>query len=825
MNDIKVITSFDEGNTINIIYKSLEDGKKKLRKINNFNWHFAIYATDYDDEAIRIFRNYPKTVKNIEKTGNYYKVFCDKNNYKVERKDNFFNLITSLKSIGVLPLETDLSMYKRFLIDKKLEMDENIDLLYFDIETDDTLKTIEIGRDKILSFAASDKKGNVYFEHGKEKEVLDKFLQLVKEYDAICGWNSRDFDLPYIKARLEKHGIQYNWNKRIHVDLMRRLIKLFSPIMGILGLSGFSLDEVGKVFANHQKIKFDGSIINLYKNNFDTFREYNINDVLLTKKIDEKTKATDLMIKECKWTGTLLNHFYVGELLDNYILREAHKSNIYMPSRPAFSEKEKNANIFIRGGFVRKPIVGVYNNVRVKDFKSLYPSVIVGWNIGIDSLNEELSKKGDIDFNKYLEEKNKKIEEIEFSEWYKFLKEEKKKLDPEDLHFQTANNNFFRRDVNSFISVLVKKLLEQRKEYKKKMDELEIGTRDYNSARATQEVIKEMSNSMYGVTADKNSRYFNKNVAESITLTGQFLNKTVTYIAKRIGYTTIYSDTDSIFLVIDDDEKAVYSCNEINRVLKNFLEKKLKLRDNIVYLEYEKKFRRMIMLDKKRYVGVLSWMDGKKIDKFFSRGTEDIKKNTTPLARKKFLELINLIINEEKDLIFIKKWLADLKEYVLTSDEIKPEDIVITTKISKPINSYKNKPIHVRLAEEQIKKGLMLDSKEEKNSWSNRIFYIVTNSKNKSESVLLENFNGEWDREYYWDVQIYAPLERVLKVVWPEENWNEHNIVFMEKIERKKEREEKKEKKRIETEEKKAIKKKEKESKTKQKEKKQLNLF
>jgi DNA polymerase elongation subunit (family B) len=226
-------------------------------------------------------------------------------------------------------------------------------------------------------------------------------------------------------------------------------------------------------------------------------------------------------------------------------------------------------------------------------------------------------------------------------------------------------------------------------------------------------------------------------------------------------------------------------------------------------------------------------MDVKVIDKVFSRGTEDVKKNTTKYARKKFLELMNYIIKEKRDLLFIKKWLSGVKEEVLTSDKFTADDLMITTKISKPTDAYKSKPTHVRLAEKLIQEGKMLEAKEEKNSWSNRIFYIVTDHENKNEAILAEDFKGQWDRKYYWDVQIYAPIYRVLKVAWPDENWDEHNITFMEKLENKKDREEKKikrlqelEDKKKEREEKKKVREEEKAKKELEKEnKKQLKLI
>ncbi|KKK47167.1 hypothetical protein LCGC14_3157930, partial [marine sediment metagenome] len=184
-----------------------------------------------------------------------------------------------------------------------------------------------------------------------------------------------------------------------------------------------------------------------------------------------------------------------------------------------------------------------------------------------------------------------------------------------------------------------------------------IDTDEYRNARARQEVVKEMANSMYGITAERRGRYFNKNIAEAITLTGQFLNKTLAAIARKEGFLVIYSDTDSVFLVIDNKENMKKIADSLNKKLKNFLDAKFELKDNIIFAEYEKKYRKMIMLDKKRYTGHLTWMDGKKTDTIFTRGIETVKKNTIEYTRRNLNDMINMIVKENKTVKEIKKWL------------------------------------------------------------------------------------------------------------------------------------------------------------------------
>jgi DNA polymerase elongation subunit (family B) len=788
-SQFKVITAWDQDNAI----KAYCDvgGERKILTKRDFEWFFSISKEDYEKIGDEVFDEYTSygVVKKLVGKGNYVRIYCDKG---VRFKDDnnivysTWTLADRIKELGGKPLEADLSRSKCWLHEENVQIAEDLKVLFFDIETDDSLGGIKIGRDRILSFAACDTEGNVYFScDDDEKVVLKELINTIHKYDVFCGWNSAKFDLPYLKSRMEFHGLEYDWNKRVHLDLMQRLIKLFAPIMGLLGITGFSLNEICRVFIHEEKVEFEGKIIDLFNKDREKLKEYNIQDVMLLKKLNEEIHILPLMIKECVWTGTFLNRFFIGELLDNYIIREARKKNFYLPSRPNEAEIERNNKLFVRGGYVMEAKTGMYENVRILDFKSLYPSVIVGWNIGGDSIDKKLSQEGDKAFVKMLN--GRRVEDVTFDELYKFLMKEKKRLDPKDEHYQTANNNFYKREVESFISDLVQDLLNQRKTFKDKLNSLKIDTDEYRTARAEQEVVKEMANSMYGITADRSSRYFDINIAESITLTGQFLNKTLGAIATSMGYDVIYGDTDSVFIVVPEEDAATLE-EKINEKLKAFLNEKFKLRNNIVYAEYEKKYGKMIMIDKKKYTGHMTWMDGKEISNIFSRGTENVKKDTTGFTRKHIVDLITMIVKEERPIEEIKQWVKDIHKKLMT-EEIPKDDLSITMRVSKPTFKYKTMPIHVKLADKLIREGKMLQPSEGKNQGSARISYIVTSVEKTMEAVLLEEYDGKWDRKYYWEVQTYSPMRRILETAYPDHDWSIFSIADQEKKRKKEERE------------------------------------
>lgn len=701
------------------------DGKKVIRKIEGFKWYCF-----------------------INKNGEYIKVY-------------------DIKPDNIETYEADFSLSQRFCIDNNIKLEEDLKILFFDIETDDRINTIEIGRDRILSWAAIDPDRNIYYNgHEKEKNVLLNIKEVFQNYDIICGWNSSKFDLPYIKERFKKNGIYYNFKENLHVDLMKRYIKLFAPGMTLMGLKSFSLNDMSKTFLNEEKISFSGSIWNLYKKDPVKFKKYNIQDVELLRKLNEKMKTLELMIKEASITNTRMDRFFIGNLLDNYIITEAYKRGEHVVSKPDEKESYARKNIVVRGAYVMSPKKGYYDNVYIYDFKSLYPSIIVGWNIGSDSLIKgDISKNAENNFNTWLNQR--KIEEIDITEWKEFLRTQKNMLDSNNIYIQTANNQFFKRDHISFIGELVENLLEERIIYKKELDKHKIGTAEYNNAKAQQEIVKEMSNSMFGITADKDSRYFDKRVCEGITLTGQFMNKLAASIFQNNDIEVLYGDTDSVFVKLNNEnprEIAEQINNELSRELDSFFQ----LNKNIVYLEYEKRFSKFILMEKKRYCGMLTEMDGNMINKMYYRGIEVIQKSTIEYTRKRLEELFNYIMVENKSEEYIANFIDVLyKETIKKEFDIK--DITISQKVNKPINSYKTSLPHMRLARKLIEQGKMLDIIEEKHSWS-QIKYVITSFKRKEE-ILIEDYNGDFDRDYYWRVKIFAPMQRVLRIVFPTNNW------------------------------------------------------
>ena len=494
-----MLTGWDDWSDIVLILKK---GHETLeRRLKDKPWYFTVKTVDFNKLGGE--KRFGKSVnagtieKFVEK-GDYTLIYC-----KYTSKNPLVSkIVCGLKKLGVVTYESDLSRTKRYLVDNKVPIAEDLNILYFDIETDDSSGAgIKIGRDRILSWAAYNNRGKSwYYDVEDEKALLQRLIRLIDKHDIFVGWNSQKFDLPYIQSRMEKYGLKYDWRRRIHLDLMKRCIKLYTYEMDKIGLTGFALNEVARVFLGEEKVKHEEGIKEMYDNNRELLEKYNRKDSELLMKLDAKLGIIQLMINECKWTGTTLDRFYVGELLDNYMLRKSKDLKQYLYSRPTYEEAEANKVVHIIGGYVKPPITGLYTDVRIFDFKSLYPSMIVSWNIGPDSMDREKSKLGDVEFRKFLTDPDRKIEDVDFNEWYNFLMKQKKRIDPKNECWQTANNNFFRTAVDSFISSLVEELLELRGEMKKKLEGLKPGSPEYGSTRSSQAIVKELANCLHPST-------------------------------------------------------------------------------------------------------------------------------------------------------------------------------------------------------------------------------------------------------------------------------------------------------------------------------------
>lgn len=731
-----------------IVVISRDETGRKIRVISNYDWYFY---TDRDSSWYLEELRKKGIIKKFRPGKKYIKVWADKKFYKDKSTQD---LILDLHAHGIVTYEADVGPAKRYLLDLDFEIENynNINVFYFDIETDDSTGKIEYetngdfttikAKDRILSVAFVDKKGEEYFLYdADEKALLNKvnvFLK-EKEVDMLVGWNSKDFDIPYLWKRMEHHKIRSSYVRNIlHEDMQKRVQYFYSKDPEARqSITSYSLESISQYFLGEGKTKREGKVSDLMKEDFDSFKRYNIQDAVLLKKLEDKLgliELTYLMFQICHCTA---QNWSMVKAIDNFILYEANRNGIHYPTNKSYYERQGEIDPYL-GALVLDPIPGYYTDVYDLDFKSLYPNIIRTFNISPDTETAKITGLH------LIETPGVEVEGVTKGKIY-LAKEE------------------------GIIPRKIKLLLEERDKIRKKQKDHPKGSREWKDLNVKQLVVKEIANSIYGVLGNPYFRGFSIDMAEAITATGQHLIQTVKKWYEEKGRTVIYGDTDSVFVKLVDGEDIKTVLEETNEKLSEYLKNTFGVVESTIELALDKKFDKFLIESKKKYVGE---SEGKL--KFV--GMESVKRDTIKIAARLQEELILKIFNGEKN---IEDWVKKCKESIL-GGQIEVGDIIIHRKMAKDATSYKGKtdkkkytaPLHVRIAKELD----IVGDKTDLSKGGSIISYVVTGG-DPLTGVHISKYNGEYDKEYYWNNLVYPILERVLAVSIPEVDWNQYYIL------------------------------------------------
>lgn len=740
---MKYTNIYSDRKNIYLQYRD-ESNEKQMQIIADFDWYFYLDRKGYDllnkmltkinsketQAAKQKFKDL-YGITRMEKGEKYVKVYANFEKYWEAKKD--FN--SFLSSLNIRTYEDDVDMAKRFILDAKdIEIDDTYKVLFFDIETDDTNQKIEIGKSRIVSLGATDGKTDFWFCDQDERLILRQFLDLIKDYDVIVGWNSDEFDVEYIKARMKLWNVHFDWRTIMHIDFMKRFMHVYRYDRKI---TSFSLDNISKFFLKEGKIKTTDKIISLFNNDRDQLRLYNLNDCILLYKLDQKLSMLNLMIRECVWCKVFLSRFYITELLDSFILRYAESLGLHLLSKKDNGDKKTQ----YQGGFVLKTEAGLFTDVVVFDFKSLYPNIIRSFNISPETLS--------------LKEVSSSIK-------------------------SAKNGVYFDKSRRGILPLTVEYFLEQRKDLQNLKNQLVKENKkdsvEYQKTVSDEIVVKELANSIYGTTGSIYSRYFDINIAESITLIGQHCLKFSRSFFESHGYKVVAGDTDSIFASIKPD----VNVDELLDVFHVELEKHLIAEFNIdkstIQFKNEKYFKRFINLVKKNYVGRLTLLEGNPVDEVYAKGIEMIKKDSIKYSKALQKDIITKILYEDNPIDYYIKYVTDLKENFKTM-VVKAEDIMISHRVSKELSEYKSLPPHIRLAKRIWETG----SKDFHIGMEMQ--YIITDSTDKTGEktgvINVKEFDGvNFDRPYYWKHRVYPLLKRILKAVYQCVDWDQYEDLY-----------------------------------------------
>jgi len=590
--------------------------------------------------------------------------------------------------------ESDIPYPQRYLIDKiPIPMKkEPLRICYLDIETANACLDVDTTPEPIMSVTCYDNFLKKYvtfvwredvipktekssnhstFFFNSEIRMLEKFTKFINETDpdVFTGWAVDRFDMKYIINRFRV--LNLNPNKlsrenytaiqermqgryfdivvkgRIVFDLLRAYKKLYSSTYN-------SLDYVAKKELGLDKGK--PYLRDLWEN-LDTLIEYNRHDVELCVLIDKKKMLIDFYNTLRLLCGSVWKYTFEFSMLnDVLLLRKAKERGEILPTR-TYGKREK-----FEGGFVLTTKPGVHKGVMVMDLKSLYPSIILQFNMS----TETISKEGDL---------------------------------------KLGNGISFKSEPEGLIPSMIEYLINERDKVKKKMRQTEYGSIEYKSLYAFQFAMKFVINAVYGATAYPNFRLFNPDIAKSITWIGRECIKWTKQVIEDYSpdLKVIYADTDSCIIRTNKEnleeileiraklEKVVndsytefvkqFGCKE-NKYLLNRAEK--------VYIKF------LETNAKKRYAGRLVWVDGEKKEPTLDiTGFEAIRSDFNPFGQKFQQELFNLLLDgkKKKD---IEGFVAERKKEF---QKIPLDQIAIPKGIKSKFEDYKVKQAHVRGAE------------------------------------------------------------------------------------------------------------------------------
>ena len=582
----------------------------------------------------------------------------------------------------------------------------------------------------------------VYKKCASERELLMDFITHWASDahcpDIITGWNTRFFDIPYLINRTIRI-LDDAWAKRFSpwglvdardVTIMQRKQQAFE-IQGISQMDylelfkkfghsygpqeSYKLDHIAHVVLGERKLSYEehSGLFDLYKFDYQKFIDYNIKDVELVDRLEDKLGLVTLAVTMAYRGGVNYGDtFGTTAIWDAIIFRNLHAQNVIIP----FAEdKIKSA---YPGGFVKDPIIGMHKNVVSFDLNSLYPSIIMQYNMSPETIIEgKVSPHVTVD--------------SVLSQNINIDRDSKECIAANGQHFSTERKGILPTIIegmyNERVSIkqnMLSAQAELQKVNKDDKQELYRIERDIAISENQQMAIKLLLNSLYGALGNRYFRFFDQRIAEAITLTGQLTIRWSelsinTYLHRLLSPPkgkdyVLAIDTDSLYVCLDDLVEAVSPNNPIDFLdtvcsekLEPVLEKSYdKLYNLLGGIENKMVMKREAIADvgiwtaKKRYI--LNVYDNEGVryasPKLKIMGIEAIKSSTPAPCREALKQIFKVIAAGDEHQV--QESIRQFKSYFKT---LPPEEIAFPRGVTK-ITPFRDKeniykkgtPIHVR---------------------------------------------------------------------------------------------------------------------------------
>ncbi len=732
-------------------YASLKDVDKKafIKKLNNLELEFEEVSKKLLGKELPFFKIYtkkPKDVPVISKELQKLGIVCYENDVLFIHRYLRDNKIIPLhKSKAKGKYIESLELRVPIFLAEEVEPLEGItkwNALAVDIETYAENKEINPERNPILMIALYNtniKKVLTWrkFSHNlpyletleNEEEMLKRFKELIIEQkpEIITGYFSDGFDFPYLKIRANKYGIKLDVNADfselmtgnntdfrrgeskfrgiLHIDLLKFVRNIFG---GNLKTESYSLNSVAKELIGAEKHDLDINDLARvwYKEpeKLVKYCEYNLQDAIITHKL-----CNALFPDITEFTRILgLPTFDVirmrfSRLVENYIMKRAIDHNVIAPNKPSNNEIEQRMQESIQGAFVFEPTPGIYEDVVIFDFRSLYPTIISAHNIGPESFKKENCQDK---------------ETVPGREQYWFCKDKK-----------------------GFLPFVLEDIITNRRKLKQQKMTPLLESRSY--------ALKILANSFYGYLAFYGARWYSFESAASTTAYARDYIMKVIEEAQLDGFKVIYADTDSCFIVLEKKKlkQSMSFMEKINKDLPGKME-----------LEFEGFFPRGIFVGlkgssrgaKKKYALI------KEDGSMKITGFEMVRRNWSIFAKEVQEEVLSLVLNNknEEAVQYVKQKIEELRK-----GEVPISKLIIKTQITRELSKYSSISPHVKIAQKLADRGMRIVP-------GMSIAYVISKGSGlvRDRAMIPEEVT-EYDVEYYLKHQLMPAVESILAVL------------------------------------------------------------
>ncbi|MEM4623200.1 MAG: DNA polymerase II [Desulfurococcaceae archaeon] len=596
---------------------------------------------------------------------------------------------------------------------------KDLRILALDLEVYTEHGSPHVERDPIIIIGTATNNGEVkqfIADDLNDKKILEEFINYVIKLDPdiILGYNSNMFDWPYLINRAKIHGLKLDIGRKIgtppststygHVSVPGRLnVDLLNYAEEIPEIKLKSLDVVADylgVMKRDERVLIDYTEFPKYWKDPDKRKlllKYNLDDVTSTMGLGEKFLPFAMQLSYItRLPLDQVGAASVGYRLEWVLMYEAYKRNELIPNR-----EEREAEPY-KGAIVLKPVQGIHENISVLDFTSMYPSIMIKYNVGPDTLVEG-------------------------------------ECVGEEYNIAPEVNHCFKSTPAGFFKNVLTKLIQIRKTIRDEMKKYPPESYEYRLLDERQRAVKILANATYGYMGWAGARWYCRACAEAVTAWGRLLIGRAIELATSLGLKVIYGDTDSLFITYIPDK------------IKTFME--LVEKELGFEIKVDKTYKRVFFSEvKKRYAGLLE--DGR-IDIV---GFEAVRGDWAEIAREVQEKVTEILLKEgsvEKAIEYVRSVVTDLIQ-----GKIPIEKLIIWKTLTKPIEEYDAETPHVSVARKMLRHGFRVEIGDKIG------FVVLKGSgkiSERAEPYMFVKDPRSIDYNYYIDHQVIPAALRILE--------------------------------------------------------------